>query len=242
MAYYIFLKSLRSLEEFRKNPHVKIPPKSPCANFQSLGKFKNPIFNSKIYFLRFRPGRPCGPLDLWPSQPAPAGLAVPTGQNLPHRPIQPVRRWRLYGSTFSLLVRALRDGRFSLVSLSSGPRLSALSLTSGRLSSTAPPPPLGHPAPPSSAPRVPPSRYHPAIIPPLNSPLNPPSSMALKSLMPVLTPATPPRPYKNHPDDPRSTSQLTEPFSSPLPHRNPSPPSFCDLFVPPPSPGRHATA
>jgi hypothetical protein len=29
MACYIFLKSLRSLEEFRKNPHVKIPPKSP---------------------------------------------------------------------------------------------------------------------------------------------------------------------------------------------------------------------
>jgi hypothetical protein len=46
MAYYIFLKSLRSLEEFRKNPHVKIPPKSPCANFESLDKFKNPIFNS----------------------------------------------------------------------------------------------------------------------------------------------------------------------------------------------------
>jgi hypothetical protein len=50
MAYYIFLKSLRSLEEFRKNPHVKIPPKSPCANFQSLGKFKNPIFNFKIFW------------------------------------------------------------------------------------------------------------------------------------------------------------------------------------------------
>jgi hypothetical protein len=29
MAYYNFLKSLRSLEEFMKNPHVKIPPKSP---------------------------------------------------------------------------------------------------------------------------------------------------------------------------------------------------------------------
>jgi hypothetical protein len=69
MAYYIFLKSLRSLEEFRKNPHVKIPPKSPCANFQSLGKFKNPIFNSEILFLRFRPGRPCGPLGHWPSWP-----------------------------------------------------------------------------------------------------------------------------------------------------------------------------
>jgi hypothetical protein len=68
MAYYIFPKSLRSLEEFRKNLHIKIPPKSPCANFQSLGKFKNPIFNSKISFLRFRPGRPCGPLNLWPSK------------------------------------------------------------------------------------------------------------------------------------------------------------------------------
>jgi hypothetical protein len=69
MAYYIFLKSSRSLEEFRKNPHVKIPPKSPCANFQSLGKFKNPIFYSEILFLRFRPGRPCGPLGRWPSRP-----------------------------------------------------------------------------------------------------------------------------------------------------------------------------
>jgi hypothetical protein len=69
MAYFIFLKYLRSLEEFRTNPHVKIPPKSPCANFQSLGKFKNPIFNSKILFLRFRPGQPYGPLGLWPSRP-----------------------------------------------------------------------------------------------------------------------------------------------------------------------------
>jgi hypothetical protein len=53
MAYFIFLKYLRSLEEFRKNPHVKIPPKSLCANFQSLGKFKNPIFNSKFFFFAF---------------------------------------------------------------------------------------------------------------------------------------------------------------------------------------------
>jgi hypothetical protein len=69
MAYYIFLKSFRSLEEFRKNPHVKIPPNSPCANFQSLGKFRNLIFNSEILFPCFRPGRPCGPLDRWPSRP-----------------------------------------------------------------------------------------------------------------------------------------------------------------------------
>jgi hypothetical protein len=33
MAYYIFLKSLKSLEEFRKNPHVKNTPKSPSTNF-----------------------------------------------------------------------------------------------------------------------------------------------------------------------------------------------------------------
>jgi hypothetical protein len=69
MAYYIFLKSLWSLEEFRKNPHVKIHSKSPCANFQSLGKFKNPIFNLEILFPCFRPGRPCGPLGHWPRWP-----------------------------------------------------------------------------------------------------------------------------------------------------------------------------
>jgi hypothetical protein len=44
MAYYIFPKSLRSLKEFRKNPHVKIPPKSPSTKFQSLGKFKKSNF------------------------------------------------------------------------------------------------------------------------------------------------------------------------------------------------------
>jgi hypothetical protein len=69
MAYFIFLKYFRSLEEFRKNPHVKIHPKSPCANFQSLGKFRNPILNKKILFLRFWPGQPYGPLGLWPSRP-----------------------------------------------------------------------------------------------------------------------------------------------------------------------------
>jgi hypothetical protein len=84
MAYYIFLKSLRSLEEFRKNPHVKIPPKSPSTNFRSLGEFKNPIFNSEILFPYFRPGRPCGPLGLWPSQPT--GLATPAGRNPPRPP------------------------------------------------------------------------------------------------------------------------------------------------------------
>jgi hypothetical protein len=60
---------LRSLEEFRKNPHVKIPPKSPSTNFHSLGKFKNPIFNLEIPFLDFSPA------DLAP--PLASGLASP---------------------------------------------------------------------------------------------------------------------------------------------------------------------
>jgi hypothetical protein len=74
MPYYIFLKSLRRLEEFRKNPHIKIPPKSPCANFQRLGKFKNLIFNSEILFFAFgladlaahSPVGPAGPAGLSP--------------------------------------------------------------------------------------------------------------------------------------------------------------------------------
>jgi hypothetical protein len=63
MIYYIFLKSLRRLEEFRKNPHIKILPKSPCANFQSLGKFKN-SFSSFSARPTLRPTQPL-------AQPAP---------------------------------------------------------------------------------------------------------------------------------------------------------------------------
>jgi hypothetical protein len=81
MAYYIFLKSLRSLEEFRKSPHAKIPPKSPSTNFQSLGKFKNPIFNSGILFLLIsaRPLSPASPL----ATPSPAGRKRPAGPSSP---------------------------------------------------------------------------------------------------------------------------------------------------------------
>jgi hypothetical protein len=42
MAYFIFLKYLDSLEDYKKNPHVKIPSKSPCANFQTLPKIQIP--------------------------------------------------------------------------------------------------------------------------------------------------------------------------------------------------------
>jgi hypothetical protein len=96
MAYYIFLKSLRSLEEFRKNSHVKIPPKSRSTNFQSFGKFKNLIFNSEILFLAFGPTNPAAHTASSPAS-QPTGRAVPTSQNRPGRPIQPARRSRLHG-------------------------------------------------------------------------------------------------------------------------------------------------
>jgi hypothetical protein len=51
MSYCIFLKSLRILEEFRKKTLCQNPPKSPCANFQSPAKFKNPIFYFEKEFL-----------------------------------------------------------------------------------------------------------------------------------------------------------------------------------------------
>jgi hypothetical protein len=87
MAYYIFLKFLRCLEEFRKNSHVKIPPKSPSTNFQSLGKFKNPIFNSEILFLAFGPADPAarstsGPASQ-PAMPSPQAKIVSTSPSSP---------------------------------------------------------------------------------------------------------------------------------------------------------------
>jgi hypothetical protein len=72
MSYYIFLKFLRSLEEFRKNPHAKIPTKSLSTNFQSLGKFKKPNFYSEKNFPSLSAQsaqRPAGPLGL-SAQPA----------------------------------------------------------------------------------------------------------------------------------------------------------------------------
>jgi hypothetical protein len=82
-CHLIFLKYLRSLEEFRKNPCVKIPPNSPCANFQSLGIFKHSIFIRKENFFNFRPNRPSGQpahLTFWSraaKQAEPAHQATP---------------------------------------------------------------------------------------------------------------------------------------------------------------------
>jgi hypothetical protein len=155
MAYYIFLKSLRSLEEFRKNSHVKIPPKSPCANFQSLGKFKNLIFLiRKFFFLAF------GPADLAANSAfGPAGTRWPLLSRRP-KPTHAVEviaevRFLLRFTSFAL-------GAFSLPPLTWGTRVSD----------------------PSSPPRwLTPVRNSPCLecrravttppSPPLNSPLKP---------------------------------------------------------------------
>jgi hypothetical protein len=79
MAYYIFLKSLRSLEEFRKNPHVKIPPKSPSTNFPSLGKFKIQFLFEKNSSSEFSPLGPAGP----------RASGAPPNRHLPHRKTPP---------------------------------------------------------------------------------------------------------------------------------------------------------
>jgi hypothetical protein len=152
MAYYIFLKSLRSLEEFRKNPHVKIPPKSPSTNFQSLGKFKNPIFNSEIIFLSFSFANLAAHLAYGPASPPAA--PSPAGQNRPDRPIQPAHRSRLHGKYIFLFGSRLPVQTASPSSLCQPSPICQMCLPhhTGRpqpLSSV----PSGHPAPPDLRPR-----------------------------------------------------------------------------------------
>jgi hypothetical protein len=159
------------------------------------------LVNSKIQFLiqkffflilarpTLRPTRPLAQPAHWPRRPRrpKPSLADPSSPRVGHV---------FTRNTSSLLIRAFRAGCLCLISLTTEPQLSAPSLTSSRPSSPTPPPLPGHRAPPSSTPRVPPDRYHLALIsPPLNPPLNPPpSSMALKPLTLALdSPATPPR-------------------------------------------------
>jgi hypothetical protein len=97
---------LRSLEAFRKNPHVKIPPKSPSTNFQSLDKFKNPIFNSEILFLAFGPADPAARSASGPASP----LAAPSLQAeiIPAGPSSP-----RVGRVFAESMFSLSDHAFS---------------------------------------------------------------------------------------------------------------------------------
>jgi hypothetical protein len=169
MAYFIFLKYMDSLEDFRKKPHVKIPPKSPCANFQSLGIFKNLIFIQKRILLRFWPIRP---------RPARAGPLCPAGRQVHAQPIRPEQPWRICQKVYFLRLCAFQQRRLlSLTTLPCGPRLSASSPSPCRPISVTSPLILtasGHPAPPDLEHRdVNRSLYSPAMIPPFNPPLNP---------------------------------------------------------------------
>jgi hypothetical protein len=152
MACYIFLKSVRSLAEFRKNPLVKIPPKSPSTNFQSLGKFKNPILIRKfLFFLIF--GR-LTPQPAWPlAQPAHRPRR-PCRPKSPGRPIQPTRRSRLHGKYVFLFGSRLPEPAASPSSLYQPGPISQMCLPHyadqpRSLSSV----PSGHPAPPDLRPR-----------------------------------------------------------------------------------------
>jgi hypothetical protein len=84
MAYFIFLKYMDSLEDFRKKPHVKIPPKSPYANFQSLRIFKKIQFliRKDFFQLSAHPAKPAV-FFLLPHRSKARKSAPPTGLALP---------------------------------------------------------------------------------------------------------------------------------------------------------------
>jgi hypothetical protein len=63
--------------------------------FKALVNSKIQFLIQKSFFPCFRPGQPCGPFGLWPSQLT--GRVVPASRNSPGRPIQPARRSRLRG-------------------------------------------------------------------------------------------------------------------------------------------------
>jgi hypothetical protein len=115
MACYIFLKSLRSLAEFRKNPHVKIPPKSPSTNFQSLGKFQNPILIRKFLFFGFLAWPT--PWPAWPLAQPSHQPRRPSRPKSPSWPIQPTCRSRLCGKYVFLFSSRLPEPAASPSSL-----------------------------------------------------------------------------------------------------------------------------
>jgi hypothetical protein len=151
MAYFIFFKYLRSLEEFRKILRSKFLLNLLVQISKALVNSKIHFLIQKLFFFVFGPANPTAHSAFGPA--APAGPSPLVGRSHPCWPIWPVHRWRLRGSTSSLLVRVFRAGRFSLISLSSGPGLSASSS-----SPTNRPLPLlliasGHPAPSGLQPR-----------------------------------------------------------------------------------------
>jgi hypothetical protein len=89
MAYYIFLKSLRSQEEFRKNPHVKIPPKSSSTISQSPAIIKNQIIFGKEFSFAFGPIGPAASRPARPLSPA-SHRPFPLFSSRPHTHARPI--------------------------------------------------------------------------------------------------------------------------------------------------------
>jgi hypothetical protein len=90
MAYFIFPKSLKSLEEFRKNPHAKFLLNLLLQIFKALVYSKIKFYSEKNFPRHFRPIRPFGPVFLFFtglfSLPFPLDLGLPAGPAHPHGP------------------------------------------------------------------------------------------------------------------------------------------------------------
>jgi hypothetical protein len=180
MAYYIFLKSLRSLEEFRKNPHAKIPPKSPSTISQSPAIIKNQILFGKEFSFAFGPiGLVARPASQ-PSQPPAPSPFLP--QAACARSAHPGLRGIGVFAKRRLLFKFAQPGddAFSLCHRQAGPTISSIfhlaPADPGHAAAS-----LGHPAPPSLYLEMPSQGVNsPALIPRVNPLLNHPRpSMAL---------------------------------------------------------------
>jgi hypothetical protein len=90
---------------------------------KALVNSKNPIFNSKIFLLHFRPSYPYRPTR--PSaQPSPLGPLLPQAEAKFAGP----SRWRICKNTFSSLIHAFRSRRLlSIHPLTHGPHFSVSS-------------------------------------------------------------------------------------------------------------------
>jgi hypothetical protein len=131
-----------------------------------------------------------------------------------------VCRWRICGSTFSLSVRAFRVGRLPLVSLSSGPRLSASS-SPPRCPTPAVSPPI-FVAPPLPVPPAPHFGCRRAITAPITSPPSNRASTRRNELNYSAIEAPPHRPLLTGICTPSSPAPLqkastTPGFTAPLP-------------------------
>jgi hypothetical protein len=129
---------------------------------------KNPIFNSKIFLLHFRPDYPYRPTRL-SAQPAPLAPLLPQAKaNFagPSR-LAHARRWHICRNTFSFLIHAFRSRRLLPIHpLTHGAHLSVLSSPPRRPTPAVTPPRCRS----RSVPRMPSSLYRPPSSLPRLSP------------------------------------------------------------------------